>query len=268
MPRASRVPVEAAGTIIRSGLPCPPLPIGDVVTQPTEIPRQQPESPETDAAIRDWLDHWATGPTRRRWTELPPQVGDPAPSPALTDARSGAAVELSSTWADRPALVLFWRHFGCSCGRDRAARLRDEHDSYVSAGARIVLVGQGEPERALVYADANGIADDVALLCDPEERAYRAFGLLEGGPIEVLFDAPDGYLRCEPALGREMSDARRAAGRPNVDNPWLLPGEFVVAPDGRIVSAYRFAHCEHWIDPRVNVAAIRFATGELATAFG
>lgn len=237
-----------------------------MTTEPIAILRQQPDSTETDAAIREWLDHWNAGPTRRRWIELPPQPGDRAPSIALTDARTGAIVDLSATWVDRPALLLFWRHFGCSCGRDRAARLRDEHDAYIAAGARIVLIGQGEPERALVYAEANAIPDDVVLLCDPDERAYRAFGLREGGPIEVLFDAPDGYLRCEPALGRELSDARLAAGRPNVDNPWLLPGEFVIASDGRIVSAYHFGYCEHWIDPRVNVAAIRFATGELQAA--
>jgi hypothetical protein len=118
-----------------------------------------------------------------------------------------------------------------------------------------------------VYAEANGIPSDVTLLCDPAEASFRAFGLREGGPVEVLFDAPDGYLRCEPELGREMSEARRAAGRPNVDNPWLLPGEFVVATDGRLVSAYHFGYCEHWIDPRVNIAAIRYATGELRAAF-
>jgi peroxiredoxin len=231
------------------------------------IPRQQPDTTETESAIREWLDHWATGPTRERWTVLPPQRGDLAPSVPLEDARGGKTVELSSAWADRPALLLFWRHFGCSCGRDRAARLRAEHDGYVAAGARVVLIGQGEPERALVYAQANHLPRDVVLLCDPDERAYRAFGLLEGGPIEVLFDASDGYLRCEPELGRQMAEDRRALGRPNVDNPWLLPGEFVVAADGRIVSAYRFQFCEHWIDPRVNVAAIRYATGELRPTY-
>jgi peroxiredoxin len=238
------------------------------VTDIDTIPRQQPDSPETDAAIREWLDHWATGPTRQRWTELPPQRGDAAPSVPLVDAHTGETEALSSTWSERPALLLFWRHFGCSCGRDRAARLRAEHEGYVAAGARVVMIGQGDPERALVYAKANAIPDDVVLLCDPAERAYRAFGLREGGPIEVLFDAPDGYLRCDPELGREMASQRRAAGRPNVDNPWLLPGEFVVAPDGRIVSAYHFQFCEHWIDPRVNVAAIRFATGELGPLAG
>jgi peroxiredoxin len=232
-----------------------------------ELPRQQPESPETDAAGRQWLDRWQSGPTRERWTELPPQRGDLAPDVELIEARTGAPMRLSQLWADGPALLLFWRHFGCSCGRDRAERLRAELPDYLAAGATVALIGQGEPERTLVYAAANGLPEDVVLLCDPQETAYRAYGLLEGGPIEVLFDAPDPYLRCEAEAGRGLAEGRRAQGRPNVDNPWLLPGEFVVAPDGRLVSTYRFQFCEHWIDPRVNVAAIRFASGELTTAF-
>src|SRR5438309_679632 len=230
-----------------------------MASDPGTIARQQPETPETEAATAEWLDHWAAGPTRERWTELPPQRGDRAPVLDLVEAHSGVPVSLATTWADGPALLLFWRHFGCSCGRDRAARLRAEHADYVAAGARVVLIGQGEPERTLVYATANELPADVVLLCDPEERAYRAYGLREGGPAEVLFDAPDGYLRCEADLGRSMAADRSALGRPNVDNPWLLPGEFVVARDGRIASAYHFAFCEHWIDPRVNVASIRFA---------
>jgi peroxiredoxin len=236
------------------------------MTTDQAIPRQQPDGPETDAARQQWLDRWATGPRRQRWTELPPQRGDRAPSPALLEARTGAVVSLDTLWSDRPALLLFWRHFGCSCGRDRAARLRAELGDYTSAGARVVLIGQAERERTLWYADANGIPADVPLICDPDETAYRAYGLLEGGPIEVLFDAPDEFLRCDAEAGRRMAAERLELGRPSVDNPWLLPGEFVVATDGRLVTAYRFAHCEHWIDPRVNVAAIRFATGELRPA--
>ena len=64
-----------------------------------------------------------------------------------------------------------------------------------------------------------------------------------------------------------MLAERQALARPNVDNPWLMPGEFVVGPDGRLAATYRFQFCEHWIDPRVNVAAIRFASGELRPAY-
>jgi peroxiredoxin len=232
----------------------------------TPVP-QQPMTAETQAAGRQWQDRWASGPRRTRWTSLPVQAGDRAPSLDLVDARLDRAVPLASGWADGPALLLFWRHFGCSCGRDRAARLIDELPAYRAAGATVTLIGQGEPERTLVYAAANDIPAEVRLLCDPEERAYEAYGLLEGSPVEVLFDAPDEYLRCDIAAGRSLFDAREAEGRPMVDNPWLLPGEFVVAQDGSLVTTYRFAFCEHWIDPRVNVAAIRSATGEVRAIF-
>ena len=233
----------------------------------TTIPRQQPDTPETDAASRDWLDLWRSGPRRQRWTELPPQRGDPAPDLVLLDARSGESGPMSRLWAEGPALLLFWRHFGCSCGRDRAERLRRELPDYLAAGATVALIGQGERDRTLVYASANELPEVVALLCDPAEDAYRAYGLLEGGPAEVLFDAPDEYLTCQPEIGAGMAAERRALARPVVDNPWLLPGEFVVGPDGRLVTTYRFQFCEHWIDPRVNLAAIRFASGDLRPTF-
>jgi len=228
---------------------------------------QQPDTPETSAAGDEWLRHWRAGPRRTRWIDLPVQRGDPAPFVELLEARTGMRRDLSEYWADGPALLLFWRHFGCSCGRDRAARLRAEYESYRAAGANVVLIGQGERERTLVYAAANDLPTEIPLLCDPHEEAYRAYGLLEGTPIEVLFDAPDEYIRCEADAGMSLYTERKEAGRPMVDNPWLLPGEFVVASDGTLVTTHRFQFCEHWIDPRVNIAAVRFATGELRLSY-
>jgi peroxiredoxin len=163
----------------------------------------------------------------------------------LVEARGGREVELAAMWAEGPALLLFWRHFGCSCGRDRAARLADEYAGYRRAGARVALIGQGEAERTLAYSAANELPGDMPLFCDPQ----------------------DEYLRCEPDAGSSLFEARREAGRPMVDNPWLLPGEFVVDASGRIVTAHRYQFCEHWLDPRVHMAAIRQATGELLPAF-
>ena len=37
------------------------------------------------AAEQRWLSQWLTGPTRTRYTELPPQAGDPSPDPILPD---------------------------------------------------------------------------------------------------------------------------------------------------------------------------------------
>jgi hypothetical protein len=44
-----------------------------------------------------------------------------------------------------------------------------------------------------------------------------------------------------------------------VDNPWLLPGEFVIDRAGRVVLAYRYNYCEDFPDPRVLYAALREA---------
>ena len=101
-----------------------------------------PTTESVEAADREWLEGWLAGPTRLRWDTLPVQAGDPAPDLEMPDA-SGDSVRLSDLWTDGPAMVLFWRHFGCSCGMDRAARLREEYDDYLAAGATVTFVGMG-----------------------------------------------------------------------------------------------------------------------------
>ena len=213
-----------------------------------------------EAAEQRWKAGWQAGPTRLRWTTLPPQPGDPAPDAILPD-HSGAPTPLSASWKDRPGLILFWRHFGCSCGMDRSARLRAELPDYRAAGAEVVIVGQGEPERAARYREERGL--DVPILSDPERSTYAAFGLLQGTTAQVLFDADDRFLRCELDAGMELSATRHGTPRALVDDPWQLPGEFVVGTDGIIKLAHRYSWCEDYPDPRVHVAALRKAAGRL-----
>jgi hypothetical protein len=82
------------------------------------IERQQSE------AEAEWVAGWLAGPTRLRWESLPVQVGDPAPDLSLLDA-NGAPVDLSALWAAGPTLLLFLRHYGCSCLAERWDSLRD-----------------------------------------------------------------------------------------------------------------------------------------------
>ena len=210
------------------------------------------------AAEQRWKDRWAEGPTRLRWTTLPPQVGDPAPDAVLPD-HDGTPMSLASLWVERPVLLLFWRHFGCSCGMDRAARLRAELAGYRAAGADVVIVGQGDPERAARYRERQEL--DVAILSDPARSSYEAFGLLQGTTAQILFDAPDEFLRCDLDAGLGLAASRHGTDRALVDDPFQLPGEFVIGTDGRIVYGHRYGWCEDYPDPRVHVAAIRQATG-------
>jgi peroxiredoxin len=211
-------------------------------------------------AERRWADGWATGPTRLRWTSLPPQAGDPAPDAILPD-NEGNPTALSALWRERPLLLLFWRHFGCSCGMDRAARLRQELPDYRAAGGDVVIVGQGEPERAARYRERQEL--DVPILTDLDRATYEAFGLLQGTTAQILFDAPDEFLRCEPEAGRGLAASRHGTDRALVDDPWQLPGEFVIGTDGIIAYAHRYGWCEDYPDPRVHIATIRQAAGRL-----
>lgn len=211
-------------------------------------------------AEKEWLAGWLAGPAYTRWETLPPQPGDPAPDLTL-ETSEGDSRPLSSTWQKAPAILLFWRHSGCSCGIDRARRLRAELPSYRGAGANVAIVGMGEPARAAAYAERQELP--VLFFCDPERRAYRSYGLLEGETPHVLFDASDELLRGESDAGRELQESRRHTERALVDNPWQLPGEFVIDREGIIRLAYRYQYCEGYPDPRVLVAAARFASGRI-----
>jgi peroxiredoxin len=207
------------------------------------------------AGEREWLERWTEGPRRTVWSRRPLQMGDRAPDFTLLD-HAGTRVRLSTFWTKRPALIIFWRGFGCGCGLARAERLRKEYADYVS-GANVVMVGQGEPQRSAAYRAEQEL--EPPILSDPEERAYRAYGLLEGTAAQVLYDAPREMWAHDHETGMEFQRQRREQGRPLVDNPWLLPGEFVVDTTGIVRLAHRYQHCENYPEPLVVMAAIALA---------
>jgi len=216
----------------------------------------------TKKAEDEYLRRWDQGPTRLRWESLPLQVQDEAIDFEFPSSKGGTA-RLSDFWQERPALILFWRHFGCGCGLDRAAMLQEEYADFVSAGANVVIVAMADPERSARYAKKYRLPD-VPILSDMEFKAYEAYGVLEGKTTQLLFDAPDEYLRGEHQACMNLMQTRREIDQHMVDNPWQLAGEFVVDPQGVIRLVHRYNHCEDYPNPLVLVAAIREAAGEFA----
>lgn len=210
-----------------------------------------------DQAEAEWFELFTAGPTNTRWEELPPQVGDTAPDLELP-AQDGTSVHLSDFWDDAPALILFWRHFGCGCGFERAERLAEEYDSYVEAGTNVVVVSEGEPARSSAYAAEHDI--ECPMLCDPDREAYTAYGLGDFLRSEVLHGASDALLELDADAAEELAAERRAKGQPLVDNPWQQPGEFVMTSDGTFQLTYRYQYCEDYPDPNVLRTAIRQAS--------
>ena len=209
---------------------------------------------QIEAAEAEWLDLWKQGPTRLRWTEVPLQVGDLAPDFELKDT-SGKLVHLSDFWSNGPALILFWRHYGCSCGVDRAKLLQNEYADYIKLGASVVVIGQGDPERSKDYSEKHDIPCPV--LCDPTYQVYEAYDLLEGKPSQIIYDAPDEYLRIDYETGAQLQQSRQGTESALVDSPWQLPGEFVVDQSGIIRLAHRYQHCEDWPNPSILIPAIK-----------
>jgi len=201
----------------------------------------------------DFLRIWQNGPEITRWDTLPVQVGDAAPGFALPD-QTGAAVALDDVLASGPAIVLFWRHFACGCGAERAARLRDELDSYRGTGASVLIIGQGLPVQAAAFAEEYDL--DLPILTDEDRSTYRAYGLLDALLPQVVFDAPQWLWSYSEETARRFIEDRRIAGRRLVNNPWLLPGEFVIGDDGTLKHTHRYQHCEDFPDPRILITAV------------
>ena len=98
----------------------------------------------TAAAESEWLERFTAGPTEPEGFGL--ASGTAAPDLVLAD-HTEANRSLSEFWTDQPVLLMFWRHFGCGCGFDRAKRLLEECPVYEAAGLRPVIVGLGKQQR-------------------------------------------------------------------------------------------------------------------------
>jgi peroxiredoxin len=183
-------------------------------------------------------------------------IGAPAPDLQLLD-HNGSPRQLSEFWAGRPALLMFWRHFGCGCGVARAERLKAEWKDLIGAGLNPVIIGQGEPVRAAEYRDRHRLPCPV--LTDPDRSAYRAYGVGQWPVERILYDAPAEFWTHQRIQGASFQEMRREMGRPLVDDPWRATAEFVVRPDGAVQLPYLYQYCEDFPDPRVLTAAARLS---------
>src|SRR5947208_14568988 len=110
---------------------------------------------QQSAAEQEWLQAWLSGPSRTRYSALPPQVGDPAPELELPDT-SGRKRRLSDFWQAKPALILFLRHFGCTCLAERWAQLMGGLGAFAMAVAQVVDICQGDLDGKDALASRRG----------------------------------------------------------------------------------------------------------------
>ncbi len=110
----------------------------------------------------------------------------------LADCRvsdlSGAPVRLGDEWRDRPAVVVWLRHYGCILCREQAAGFRARRSEIEALGAHLVFVGNGDDVAAREFEAAH--CPGCRVLSDPSLASYRAIGARRGwvstlGPAAV-----------------------------------------------------------------------------------
>lgn len=131
---------------------------------------------------------------------------------------------------EKPVLVVFLRHFGCTFCREALADLRVQRSRIEAAGVGIALVHMSPDDEAAAFFARYGL-DDVARFSDPGRALYRRFELRRGTLGQMFGWAV--WRRAARALVADGHGVGMLAG-----DGFQMPGAFLVL-NGKIVREYR-----------------------------
>jgi len=93
-------------------------------------------------------------------------------------------VRFGDLWADRPAVVVHLRHFGCILCRHFAVELQAEHARMQRAGVELVAVGTGGRNYAAEFVSERDISYPV--VCDKFLETHEIIGARSGPFVGIL----------------------------------------------------------------------------------
>lgn len=113
-------------------------------------------------------------------TEFPENVGDLLGDFSIFTA-AGEPVLFKDLWDQNEgvAVVALLRHFGCPCCWELASALKESKSRFDSAGAKLIAVGVGTPNKAQILAERLPFPMD-CLYADPDRKVYNLLGLYYG----------------------------------------------------------------------------------------
>ena len=151
---------------------------------------------------------------------------------AMGRARDQFGVSLLEISRDKPVLVVFLRHLGCTFCREMMADVATRRQEIEERGTRIAFVHMSpEDEHAATLFQHLGLAD-LSRFSDPQRLLYRSFELARGSFLQLF--GPRVALRGVAATLR----GHHAGGLKG--DGLQLAGAFLVH-DGRILRAYQSA---------------------------
>jgi peroxiredoxin len=157
-----------------------------------------------------------------------------APDLALLDT-SGKPVQLSSLWAERTLLLAFTRHFGCTQCKEMLAELVNGREQIEKAGLGIAVITQGTPEATAEFARQH--APGLLMLCDPERKAYQAYGLERGNLFQTFLNP-----KVWSAISRSRKKGYKVETPPEGQDAMQMSGTFIISPSGQVELPYYYDH--------------------------
>ncbi len=139
----------------------------------------------------------------------------------------GTTVRLGSLWADRPAVLVWLRHFGCLFCKEQTAEFRARRDDIEGRGARLAFIGNGGVRYAGGFREE--FCPECTVLTDPELVSYRLIGA-RGGVLNTL--GPQAWGAGIRAFARGARQQRTQG------SPFQQGGVLVVTPGGKVAYAY------------------------------
>ena len=157
-----------------------------------------------------------------------------APDMELSDT-AGNPVQLSSLWKDRPLLLAFTRHFGCTQCKEMLDEIVAGRDQVEKAGLAIAIIMQATPEQTAVFAQK--YAPGLLCLADPERKAYKAYGLERGNLFQTFLNP-----KVWEAIGRSRKKGYKVEPPPPGQDAMQMSGTFIIGKQGRIELPYYYDH--------------------------
>jgi peroxiredoxin len=163
---------------------------------------------------------------RLKFNDLAPDL------PILTS--EGKSVRLSSLWRRKPVLLNFIRHFGCPQCKEMLDMLGELKPELEMKGLSLAVITQGNPEETKVFCSQH--AAGMFCYCDPERKAYLAYGLARGGLRETFLSLR--VWRANARASREKG--YRVEFPPDGQDAYQMAGSFIIGKDGRIRLPYYY----------------------------
>lgn len=157
-----------------------------------------------------------------------------APNLVLQDT-DGNQVELASLWQEKPLLLAFTRHFGCTQCKEMLDELVIGYTKIQEAGLNLAVITQGTPEATGLFADE--FAPGLYLLADPERKAYEAYGLERGNLFQTFLN-PNVWS----AISRARKKGYQVEPPPAGQDAMQMSGTFIITTDGHIALPYYYDH--------------------------